>query len=91
MKTIYKYDLGESVEVTIMLPPDAKVLSVGNQNNRMVMWVQLNTLETVVDRTFYVLGTGWKMDHIDFSKTQFIGTILLDGGSLAYHVFEALQ
>ena len=82
MKTIYKYIL--KPEISIRIPEQSQLLSVHEQNGEVCLWALVNPQNIDETRTFAVFGTGHRVpeDHI------FVGTALLEGGSLVFHVFE---
>ena len=88
VKKILKYGLDMADRQVVPLPPRAAILSVGNQNEQLVMWVSVPVRETVLDedRTIVTRGTGRALDEA--VPMTFIGTVLTLGGRLAWHVFE---
>ena len=83
---IFKYPVDPSGDFIVDMPAGAKVLSVQVQNGSPQMWAMVNEDAKLVQRHFGVFGTGW---HIpDDFKGRFIGTFQLQGGSLAFHLFE---
>ena len=84
MKTIYKYSIDPLFRT--MLPEGAKVLSVGSQGSGMFLWALVDPNAPKVERTFDVYGTGHTVDYHD--GMEFIGTVMMEGGALVFHVFE---
>lgn len=83
-KTIWKFTLRPVIEIE--MPDGAQVLSVHAQNGELCMWAQVRTENPMVKRKFLTFGTG----HIlpEDKRLIFVGTALLEGGSLVLHVFE---
>lgn len=97
METIWKYTLVDasvkkkplltSNKISIELPLDSTPLSVGVQNDKICVWVQVNKLEMQkVPRIFYILGTGNKAP----SNAKFLGTVMLFDQTGVFHIFELL-
>lgn len=83
MKTIWKYQLTTAGQIEMV--KGAKVLSVGHQNDEIMIWAEAddNTTETEI-RHFNVVGTGWGTDD---HPGKFIDTVILDNG-LVWHIYE---
>lgn len=86
MITIYKYELNLGPN-KVMLPYDAKVLSVAGQHNNLVMWVEVDTERPLWDNWFLVTLTGHAIVD-NFHPREFIGTVLLDNETFILHVFK---
>jgi hypothetical protein len=86
MQTIWKYILEPKKTNNIQLPISAEILSVQNQNEKICIWVKLETDALKINRMFAVLGTGWEVES-DYDL-WFIGTVQLNHGILVFHVFE---
>jgi hypothetical protein len=89
MQTIWKYTLEPGQNNTLELPASAEVLSVQNQNEKICMWVKLETDYPKVQRMFAVLGTGWEVESNH--DLLFIGTVQLNHGIYVFHVFEMVR
>lgn len=75
--------------ISVKMPPNARVLSVGNQNETLCFWCAVTCAEPTDDREFFVIGTGNPaMDEIHTPK-RFIGTVQFHGGAFVVHVFDA--
>jgi hypothetical protein len=85
MKTIYKYQL-QLGDQRILLPENAQVLSTGVQNNKILIWVLVDTDNTIVPRLISVVGTGWEVP--DMFRRRFIGTLQIE--NFVWHVFEEI-
>lgn len=87
MKRVYKYPLDIQDEVVVMMPKDARVLSVQVQNGRPCLWAAVDQNElTSEERWFRIAGTGHPIQ--DDVVDGFIGTIQMYDGRLVFHVFE---
>lgn len=85
MKTIHKYEL-YPINDMIILKTDhiERWLSVDVQRGMPVVWAVVDTDKPQQSHTLYVRGTGHKMTG---EEGSFLGTILLEGGSLVFHIF----
>lgn len=85
VRTIYKYQLSPFPgPQTILMPTDAKILHVDDQNGVICLWALIDTNTLAVTRWFQVVGTGY--DAADL--TDHIGTVMQLEGALVLHVFE---
>ncbi len=85
-RTIFKYELtpGE-VRQAIELRVDAKILSVGNQGERFMVWVELDPDREPQERFFTVYGTGHPLPD---DPGRYIGTAQFANGRLVFHAYE---
>lgn len=86
-KTIYKYPLEVADVQDVMLPDGAQILSVAMQGQTLCLWAMVDTDLQLKRRRIVVYGTGHPFGD---ANQVFIGTVLMDGGSLVWHVFEQL-
>ena len=86
---IYKYEL--YFGRTVYLPKGAKILSVGCQGDGLFLWAEVDPNETRKEaRLFIVYGTGHDIESPEKVR-KFVGTALMHGGSLVWHVFEKVE
>lgn len=86
IKRIYKYELPFLDYATLDLPKGAKVLSAGNQKEKLCIWVLLDEEEGETDlRQFRVAGTGHPIVE---EGNVFINTVSFAQGNLIFHIFE---
>lgn len=94
MKVIYKYDINDCIIGREMrLEKDAKVLSVKEQDGKLMAWI-LHETTAPQDSRFYFrgVGTGWEItkpqwpDGRFVDETSFVDTVLMPDG-LVWHVF----
>jgi hypothetical protein len=84
MKTIYKYPLDVLGYVRLMLPVGAKILTAQVQNNRICLWVEVETENDLDMRRLWILGTGMKFPlDVDL---RYIATV--QQGMFVWHVHE---
>lgn len=79
-----KYTLWPDCAVT--MPEGAELLSVHEQWGELQLWALLDPTRPSEIRQFRIFGTGYPIDNVD--NLHFVGTALLEQGSLVFHVFE---
>ena len=85
MKTIHKYELNDLTDsMHIETHHVDQWLSVDVQRGQPVVWAVVDTAKLKQVRTIYIRGTGHPMTG---EEGHFLGTLLLEGGSLVFHVF----
>ncbi len=86
MRVIWKFPLQAADHQTISMPLDATILSVGAQRGAICLWAMVDDAESRrVDRPVQIVGTGHNADGLALS--QFVGSAMLYGGDLVFHVF----
>lgn len=83
--TIYKFPAPINDEVALSMPVGAVVLSVALQAGEPVLWALVTPTAGYEQRRFHWRGTGHPADGLG----RFIGTVLMHGGVLVFHLFEA--
>ena len=95
MKTIYRYELTDSVNI-VNLPCCANVISADvdiNEKGREVIciWAEIDTSDTLYSpRKFCIFGTGADMNSLDNFSKHFIGTVRR-ANKYAFHVYEVFD
>jgi hypothetical protein len=85
---IHKYSLERTDEQRVNMPRGARVLSVGIQNAMdIVVWAIVDPMQPREPRTFWVVGTGHPFPPSAVAINQFVGTVLIAGGMLVFHIF----
>jgi len=76
--------------VTLQLPLDAAVVSIGNQRECLAFWYTTGD-RLVRPRRFRVAGTGHSIENSEEGRIgRFLGTVQFADGDLVFHVFEVL-
>jgi hypothetical protein len=94
MFVVHKYPLNQKSQ-KIGLPVGAEILSFGEQNGGLVMWVQvprdMPTSMAVLERTIFVLMPGDECPY-KIGDCVYHGTITVNVASsgIVYHLFEWL-
>lgn len=89
-EVIYKYSIEPGQQI-ILLPRDAKVLSVQTQYEKPQMWVLLDPDAPKVGRLFGTYSTGVPLDLDKDERLIPLGTFQLRGGTLVFHTFEIVK
>jgi len=88
-ETIHKFQLLPIGLNTMQLPTQCSILSVGEQNGDLMMWVKLDPDRPKGTYEIAVVGTGWPAPKDDWETGiywQFIQTVQMSDG-LVWHVF----
>ncbi len=88
MKTIHKQHLEITGSQKIKLPIGSKILSVGNQNEKLCIWYACSTEGDIIEKNIVIFGTGHQIWPSFDGK--FIGTVIMANGQLVWHVFEEI-
>jgi hypothetical protein len=84
---IYRYELELIGDPSVPMPKGAQVLSVSTERDRLECWALVDPMVAEIElREFRVVGTG---NPAPEDLGRFIGTVLVYGGHLVFHVFEA--
>ena len=87
MKRVYKYPIEIQDVVKIMMPKDAKVLTVQVQNGTPCIWAAVDPCQMYLEcRFFRIAGTGHAIE--DDVIDNYVGTIQMYDGRLVFHIFE---
>lgn len=83
-RTIYKFELtpGQPLRMTV----GAKVLAVGNQGERFMLWAELDLNREPEERFVTVYGTGHRLPD---DPGRYLGTAQFADGSLVFHAYES--
>ncbi len=92
MEKIYKYPLSLTQGLQyITMPEGAEIVHFAMQGEQPCMWARVNPLATMLQREFWILGTG----HDIFDNLKHIGTTQHESanmqGSFVWHLFEEKQ
>lgn len=88
MIRILKYTLHDHGTAIQPLPRGAKVLHVGDQCGALQLWVQADDALPLEARQFATIYAGH--DEVP-ARGVYIGTVILQGGSIVTHVFEIVS
>ncbi len=82
--TIWKFPLPIGDDVRVRMPRHARVLSVAAVRDEVFLWAIIDPAEPEVSRPFSVRGTGHELGEVG----EYVGTVVLLGGALVFHVFD---
>lgn len=80
---ILKFTLDITDSQVLIFNRGAELLSVGNQNGKLCLWVKCDAANETVRRTIQVCGTG---NRLPADLGRFIGTAIFPG--MVWHVFD---
>jgi len=88
MKTVWKYELVVTELQTIRMPTGALVLAVDKQGcsrEALHLWVLVDPSKPSAGLDVWIRGTGQDVDIPEYAR--YIGTVLLYGGNLVWHIW----
>lgn len=80
--------------IVVDLPSDSKILSTSSIDDKIFIWVMFQESmmdKDFVSRYFEIFGTGHIIHNDMGIDRKFIGTVLIHGGGLGWHIFERLN
>jgi hypothetical protein len=87
MKTIWKFPIETTHVQNVSMPEGARILSVNTQMDKPCIWAVVETENKPQMRTFKTYGTGHGLPE-HYAIDVYVGTYLVSGDSLVFHVFE---
>lgn len=87
MSAVWKFVIADP-ETPVRMPEGAEVLHVAEQHGQVCLWALVDPAAMPMDRRFVIVGTGHPLPE---HRGRFIGTVLLAGGGLVFHVWEDRQ
>lgn len=84
---IHRYEISPPTgHLSVELPADAEVLSVGYWKGGISLWVLIDEATVLKrERHFVAIGTA---QMFETSPEHFLGTVLMPDHGLAWHIFE---
>lgn len=82
--TIWKVILEPADVQDIEVPEGAELLTAREQHEQLCVWFKCDPSKPPSKRRLAICGTG----HPAPEGARYVGTGLLDGGQLVFHVFE---
>ncbi len=87
-RVVYKYHVDPGASAIKAPKMSWQPLSVHVQNGEVFIWALVNPAEkNIVDHRIVVMPTGQSADYEHFEQMRFLGTVLLEGGALVFHIF----
>lgn len=87
-QVVWKYPLQIENEQYIALPADCKILRVGVQDNKPVIWVLTHPADLIESVKIYIFATG---QIINVEVGEYLGSYEIYGGLEIYHVFKGKE
>lgn len=81
---VHKFKIPIEDRFGLMLTEGAMLLHVDVQDGRPYLWALVDPDATPTKRCFRLAGTGHEM----VGRMEYVGTVLLHGGKLVFHLFE---
>jgi hypothetical protein len=88
VRKVFKYVLPDDDEFHLPLPAGAELLHLDCQNNEVALWALVDPAAPTEARRFRLAGTGHPIETA--RQLTHIGTVLLMGGKLVFHLFEVM-
>ena len=88
MKTIWKFGISPGNPFRVTMPKGARIIHVETQQNRPCFWAEVDTEAEAEERFFETFGTGHQMPTDMGLEREHVGSFLLDGGTLVFHLYE---
>lgn len=85
---IWKQELRIVDTQEIEVPGGARFLCAREQGDQVCVWFLCDPSAARVKRTIHVCGTGHNAR--EYSHAEYIGTAVVHGGMLVWHVFEKI-
>lgn len=96
-EVIWKFEIVPPVvgEISkVDLPRGAKVISTACIGDQIFLWVKFHVDmkdKEFVPHYFEIFGTGHEIHNDMGINRKFIGTVLMHGGGLVWHIFERMD
>lgn len=88
MYRIYKYAVPLIGGFTLELPKYANILHIAEVNGTIYLWARVDPEAPMVQREFRIFATG--QDLPNDNNILYLKTIIMHGGALVWHLFEAM-
>jgi len=85
---IWKFPLKVTDRQSIIMPKEAKILTIQNQNGSPCLWALVDPKAEKEDRTIEIFGTGHAIRYDMGVSRKYISTFQMEGGGLVFHAFE---
>ena len=87
-KTIWKYELNIRDKQTVIMPKDAKIVSIQTQGHAASIWAIVDPEAETEEVEFHMFGTGHPISDEEY-KRRYIGTIQIR--SSVFHCFQKID
>jgi len=87
-RKIFKYEIPIADDFSLPLPQGARVLSIDVQNGTPFIWALVDEEAGKESVYFHLAGTGHVVPPHVADSYAFVGTFMLHGGALVFHLFR---
>lgn len=88
VRKVFKYQLEVTDYWRVRIPAGAQWLHVAEQAGNLCLWALVDEERLPSLYTFRIAGTGHEISDEDAARySEFIGTAIMAGGRLVFHVF----
>ena len=84
---VFKYPISAVDYAVLKLPVGAQLIHVATQRDKPCLWALVDPTAPMEMRKFKVVGTGHAIDE-SVEKLIHVGSWLMHGDSLVFHLFE---
>jgi hypothetical protein len=84
MATVWKFAIPIADEFALLMPGAVELLFVATQAEQGCLWARVEPQNPIEQRRFKLRGTGHDVDF----RSRHIGSFMLRGGALVFHLFE---
>ena len=88
MYVIYKWELGEVESQQLLIPEDRRIIHIGEQGERLYLWVLGRKDSDQVPCNIFIYGTGQDVDERILDQKH-LKTVQMSSG-LVWHIFEEI-
>ena len=89
MEEIWKFKLEVKNRQKVLMPQEARILSLMVQNEQLCLWAQVTPDGPEVERYFRIFATGQPIEPVAGKRLQFVGSF--HGSWYVGHVFEEVD
>ena len=86
MPEIWKYTLEHAI-TEFRIPEAHTFLHVGLQNGKICVWAKVDPTRLWAFGKFWLVGTGQHKPSAFFEARTYLGTVIIDGQGLVWHVY----
>lgn len=88
-----RLDQTTSTEEIILMPENARILSLQTQDNRPVIWAEVESEDKTEKRVFKTFETGENIKPVEGKRLKYTGTYQYQIGRNSYvgHVYEEVE
>ena len=88
---VYKYRIETLSPFTVSMSANARVLSAQMNHGTAYMWALTREEDKLIDRVFYLVGTGNQLPDSAIHNWKYISTFQMKDGNILAHLFEEVS